>query len=107
MPLYVVRLTHPPDQCPLSNTKVRQMMTKGAPEMPKMAKKMGIKFIAGPLVIGAEHDGLAVVEANQLETVQDFVLQSGLSQWNSVKVSQALPLDEALKELDKAPPPLY
>lgn len=107
MPLYVVRLTHPPDQCPISNTKVRQMMVKGAPEIPKMAQKMGIKFVVGPLVIGAEHDGLAVVEANQLETVQDFVLQSGLSQWNSVRVSQAVPLDEALKQLDKAPPPLY
>jgi uncharacterized protein with GYD domain len=83
------------------------MMVKGAAEIPKLAQKKGIKFLVGPLVIGSEHDGLAVVEANQLETVQDFVLQRGLVQWNSVRVSQAVPLDEALKQLDKVPPPLY
>lgn len=107
MPLYVIRLAHPPDQCPTANSKIREMLAKGAPALPQLAEKLGIKFLAGPLVIGDEHEGVAVVEADKIETVRDFVRQSGSVQWNSVRVSMAQPLQEALKELEKVPPPLY
>lgn len=107
MPQYVVRLTHPPDQCPVSNSKVRERMIKGAPEMPRVAQKLGIKFLAGPLVLGAEHEGLAVVETTSVEVIHEFLLQTGLVQWNSVHVSSAKSIEESMKELEKLPPPLY
>lgn len=34
MPQYVIRLTHPPDQCPTANAKVREMFITGAPALP-------------------------------------------------------------------------
>ena len=107
MPLYVVRLSHPPDQCPTSNSKVRQMALKSMPDMPRLADKLGIKFLAGPLVLGAEHEALAVVEANSVETVHELVIQSGLVQWNAVRVSSAQSVQESMAELEKVPPPLY
>ena len=54
-----------------------------------------------------EHDGIAVVEAESVETVQEFILQSGLVQWNSVRVSSARTLQEAIEEMKRVPPPLY
>jgi hypothetical protein len=54
------------------------MMVKGAPEIPRLAQKLGTTFQAGPLVLGSEHEGVVVVQADKLETVQEFVLQSGL-----------------------------
>jgi len=107
MPQYVIRMTHPPDQCPTSNAKIREMFLKGAPELPQLAQRLGITFLAGPLIIGAEHEGVAVVEAGNLETVQEFVLRSGLVQWNSVRVSQAMSVQEAIQSIEKVPPPLY
>jgi hypothetical protein len=83
------------------------MMVEGASAFPQLAEKLKIKFVAGPLVLGMEHDGIAVVEADSVETVQEFVLQSGLMQWNSVRVSAARTLQQAIEELKRVPPPLY
>lgn len=47
------------------------------------------------------------MEAATLETVQEFVLQSGLVQWNAVRVSPAMSVPEAIQSLDKVSPPLY
>jgi hypothetical protein len=107
VPTYVIRSTHPPDQCPAANSKTRELVQKGAEEMPGLAQRPGIRVIAGPFVLGSEHDGLTIVETDRVETVNDFALESGLVQWNSVQVSMAKPLQDALGDLNRAPPPLY
>ena len=107
MPQYFVSLEHTSDQCPMTSSKVRERVMKGMPEIPQLAQKAGVKFLVGPLVIGAEHLSVAVVEADKIETVQDFILRAGLSQWNSVKVSVAQSLEQSLKDLEKTPPPIY
>jgi hypothetical protein len=107
MSTFVIRLSHPPDQCPASNGKVRQRAFELGPRVPELAAKHGLTFVDGPLVLDAEHEGLAVVEAANVQSVHDFVFASGLMQWNSVRVSLAQPLHQSLKELDGAPPPIY
>ena len=107
MAQYVVRLVHTSDQCPTANSKVRERIEKGAQEIPKLAQKLGVKFLIGPLVLACEHASLAVVEAERIETVNELLLQSGLIQWNTVQVSTAKPLAEALKDMDTTPPPIY
>jgi hypothetical protein len=63
----------------MANSKIREMLAKGVPALPQLADTLGIKFLAGPLIIGDEHEGIAVVEAERIETVGDFVRQSGLA----------------------------
>jgi len=63
--------------------------------------------VTGPLVVATEHIAIALVEAERVETVQDFVMQSGLMQWNSVSVDSVKPLDQAMKEMETMPPPIY
>ena len=107
MPQYVLRLTHASDQCPTSNSKIRERVVRSSPEMPKLAQKLGVKFVAGPYVLGAEHESVAVMEAESVEVIEDFLMQSGSIQWNSVKVSPAKLLQEALQDLDDCPPAIY
>ena len=107
MPTYVVRSTHPPDQCPTANAKVRALVQQGAPEMPGLAQRLGLRVVAGPFVLGVEHEGLTIVEAERVEMVEEFIEASGMVQWNAVRISPARPLQEALAGLDKIPPPLY
>ncbi len=47
---------------------------------------------------------MAVVDADGVEAVNDFIQQSGLIQWNSVRMSMAEPLEVALGRLDRIPP---
>ena len=107
MAQYVVRSTHSSDQCPTSNSKIRERMLKGAQEIPRLAEKLGVRIVAGPLILAAEHESVAVVESDTPEAVHDFVLQSGLVQWNRVQVTPTHTLQQALKDLEKLPPPLY
>ena len=51
MPTYVVRSTHPPDQCPTANSKVREVVQKAAPEMPGLAQGLGVRIVAGPRLL--------------------------------------------------------
>jgi hypothetical protein len=102
-----VKLTHTSDQCPIANSKVRERVLGGAGEIPVLAEKLGVKMVAGPLVLGAEHESVAVVEASGVEAVNEFVQQSGLIHWNSVRVSLAEPLQDALARIDSLPPALY
>src|ERR1700733_3435806 len=104
MPTYFVRLTHTSDQCPTASSKVRERVLGGAADIPKLAEQFGVKMVAGPLVLGSEHASVAIVDADGVESVNDFIQQSGLIQWNSVRVSLAEPLQDALARIDKLPP---
>jgi hypothetical protein len=79
-------------------------MEKGAPAFPGLGQKPGVKFIVGPLVLGAEHESITVVEADRVEAVDNFVIQSALVQWNTVKVSSAMTMEEAMKMMPSLPP---
>jgi hypothetical protein len=107
MPQYVLKLTHTPDRCPVSNSKTRERLIEGESEMPNLAAKLGIKIVAGPLALVTEHESIAIVESDRVEAVQEFIIQSGLVQWNCARISPAVPLQEAMKSWEKMPPPLY
>ena len=47
-------------------------------DIPRLAQQHGVKFVAGPLVLDAEHEALAVVEAAGPEVIHSFVNESGL-----------------------------
>jgi hypothetical protein len=107
MTTFVVKLVHTSDQCPTANSKVRERVVGGAAGIPALAEKLGVQIVTGPLVLASEHESVAVVEANGVEAVNDFIQQSGLIQWNSVRVSMAEPLADALGRLDSIPPAIY
>jgi hypothetical protein len=107
MTTFVLRLVHASDQCPTANAKVRERVLSMGANMNELVEKSGVKLVVPPLILGAEHESVAVVEADDVAQVNEFIYESGLIQWNSVRVSMAEPLPDALKHLEEIPPPLY
>src|SRR5437870_5739879 len=102
--LFVLTATHPPDQCPTSNSKIRNQFKASSTELPRVAKKLGVKLIAGPLILGSEHESITIVEADQVKSVRDFTVQTGLVQWNSIRISLAITMEEGQKDVEDLKP---
>ena len=95
MPQFAVIAEHPPDLCPTSNAQTRQMFKEGASQIPQLAEQLGINIVT-LRIFGPDHIVLAVVDADDIDSVRDFALQSRLMQWNTVKIHATYSLEEAL-----------
>ena len=95
---YVLLASHTPDICPSANAKMKELLLKHGPEIPDIARRHGVKLIAGPFV-SREHLSVVVVEAAKAEALDQFISESGLAQWNSVRVLPSLMLEEGMKEV--------
>lgn len=96
-------MTHPPDQCPSANSTIRKLASNLGSDVPRLAKKHGLRFTAGPLVTN-EHRMFAIVEAEKVESLNDFLLESALLQWNSIEIIPAQAAEAGLKEIEKLKP---
>jgi len=99
---FVILARHSPEHCPTSNAKIRQLMKEGAKQIPEVAEKLGVKIITIN-VYGPDHEVLVVAEADGIEPVRDFVMQSRLIQWNTTTIHATWSLDEALAKADALP----
>src|SRR2546426_11115348 len=96
-------MTHSPDQCPSSNSTIRKMTATLGAEMPKLSKKFGLKFVAGPYVTN-EHPIVAIVETQKGEKLSDFFLESGVLPWNSTHITPAQPMEGGIDQINKIKP---
>jgi hypothetical protein len=101
MSTFAVIADHPPNLCPTSNAQTKKIMKEGAGQIPQLAEKLGINIVT-LRVFGPDHIILAVVEADDIESVRDFALQSRLMQWNTVKINSTYSMEEALALIDDA-----
>jgi hypothetical protein len=100
MATFAVTAEHSPDLCPTSNARTRQMLKEGAGQIPRLAEQLGLEI--GTLrIFGPDHIILAVIEADDIESVRSFALQSRLMQWNTVKIHATYSMEEALALLDE------
>jgi hypothetical protein len=100
MATFAVIAEHPPELCPTSNARTRQMLKEGAAQIPQLAEQLGIDIVT-LRVFGPDHIVLAVVEANNIEVVRDFILQSRLIQWNTTRIHATYSMEEALAKSDE------
>jgi uncharacterized protein with GYD domain len=100
---FVLLATHSPDSCPTCNSKTKELLLKIAPEIPNLAEKAGVKFVAGPFV-NREHTIVAIVQADKSENIDRFLMETRLGHWNSVRVLPSLPMEEAIKEVQAQTP---
>jgi hypothetical protein len=101
MSTFAVIADHPPNLCPTSNAQTKKIMQEGAGQIPQLAEKLGINIVT-LRVFGPDHIILAVVEADDIDSVRDFALQSRLMQWNTVKINPTYSMEEALALIDDA-----
>jgi hypothetical protein len=100
MSQFAVLAEHPPNLCPTSNAQTRQMLKQGAGQIPQLAEELAVNILT-LRVFGPDHVILAVVESEGIDAVRDFALQSGLMQWNTVKIHATYSMEEALALVDK------
>jgi predicted RecB family endonuclease len=100
MGTFAVTAEHPPDLCPVSNAQTRQILKEGAGQIPRLAEQLGVNIVT-LRIFGPDHVILAVVEANDIDSVRSFALQSRLMQWNTVKIHATYSIEEALALLDE------
>ena len=100
MATFALIAEHPPHLCPTSNAQTRQMLKEGAGQMPQLAEQLGIE-ITTLRVFGPDHIILAVVEADDVDSVRTFAFQSRLMQWNTVNTYGTYSLEEAVGMLDE------
>jgi hypothetical protein len=74
-------------------------MNEGAGQIPQLAEQLGVNIVT-LRVFGPDHIILAVVEANDIEAVRDFMFQSRLVQWNTTKIHATYSLEEALAKVN-------
>jgi len=100
MATFAVIAEHPPHLCPTSNAQTRQMLKDGASQIPELAEQLGVEI--GTLrIFGPDHIILAVVEADDIDSVRNFALQSRLMQWNTVKINATYSIEEAVAMIDE------
>jgi uncharacterized protein with GYD domain len=102
MPQYLIVSQHPPDLCPSSNEKIRQLASEGGKEMPGLAEKLGVKLLA-TYVPMTNHQVYVAVEADDANAVREFAWQGRLGQWNTVEILQVSTLEEALVRVQELP----
>jgi hypothetical protein len=100
---FVLLGTHTADVCPLSNSKTRDLMIQTAPQMPDIADRNGVSMVAGPFV-SDEHLVVTIVEADTAEKVHQFLSDSRLNQWNTVRVVPSVTVQEGMKEIQEGTP---
>ena len=100
---YLIAAKHPPELCPSSNERVRTLASDGASELPGLAEKLGVSLLA-TYVPMTTHDIFVAVEADDANSVREFVWQGGLAQWNTVQIFQTSTLEEALGRVQELTP---
>jgi hypothetical protein len=99
---FVIIAEHGPELCPMSNAKIRDLMKQTAGDMPNLAQKLGVNLITTS-VFGPDHVIHAVAEADNIEAVREFVVQSRLAQWNATQIHPTWSLEEAMSKADQLP----
>ncbi|HEY6671786.1 MAG TPA: hypothetical protein VIZ91_04710 [Solirubrobacterales bacterium] len=103
MATFAVIAEHPPNLCPTSNAQTRQMMKEGVGQIPQLAEQLGLNIVT-LRIFGPDHVILAVVEANDIDSVRAFALKSRLMQWNTVNIHATYSIEEAIPLIDELEP---
>lgn len=99
MSTFAIIAEHPPELCPTSNAQTREILKQAPSQIPQLAEQLGVE-IATLRVFGPDHIILAVVEAEDIDSVRTFAHQSRLMQWNTVKIHATYSIEEAVSVID-------
>jgi hypothetical protein len=95
---YVILAEHSAEVCPTSNAKTKALLLDLAPQIPKIAEKNGVKIVSGPFV-NHEHMSVVIVETDSADSLDAFLVESRLPQWNRVRAIPSQPIAEGMKEV--------
>src|SRR5438309_1071976 len=96
MEQFALIATHPPDQCPTANETIRKFFLNRSPEMTKIAEKLGVEYLAGP-IITTEHKSYSIARALEdrlsVKTIEDI-----FESRRQIRAGKTVPLERLMKE---------
>ena len=102
MPRYAILQSHPPDNCPLTNEKVRKFAMEHLPRLDEMARARGVTIIANDHLDPA-HKAIMILEAPSAETVRDLVFEAGFMHFTEMEFYMVTPVAELVAKADQIP----
>jgi hypothetical protein len=100
---FILLGVHSAEVCPTSNSTTRDLMLETASEIPSIAERAGVKIEAGPYV-NREHMTVVVLEADTAEAVDQFILETRLHQWNTMRILPSHTIQEGMKDVQEGTP---
>jgi hypothetical protein len=102
MPQYAVIVSHPPDDCPLTNKAVRAFAKKTYEQLPELLKKYNTKLLMD-IHLDPSHKAFMLFEAPTAEAVRDVMVFSGMTHFLDAEFHLVTPVSELLKHADEMP----
>ena len=100
---YVVLGVHSPEVCPTANANTRALLLEIGPQIPKIAERHNVTIVAGPFV-NREHTTVVITEAQRSEDLDDFIVETRLNQWNSLRILPSLTMQDAMGQIEEQAP---
>ena len=97
---YVILGVHSPEVCPTANANTRALLLEIGPQIPKIAERHKVTIVAGPFV-NREHTTVVITEAERSEDLDDFIVETRLNQWNSVRILPSLTMQDAMGQIQE------
>ena len=93
--LYMMSLSHTPQQCPGVDTAIRDRVMTMSATMTDVLKSHGCTFQGG-WVSKSAHMTFMVIDAPNAHAVDDVTVDLGLAVWNTATFYPLITLDEAV-----------
>jgi hypothetical protein len=97
MSLYGIFGNHSVESCPLNNAQTRNLVTKMAEELDKIASRNDI-HILHRYHSGLEHTFVWIVDAQNAHSIQSFMTESAWARFNSIKIVPLAAYETLLEE---------
>ena len=102
MPQYAAIVSHPPDDCPMTNKAVREFSKKAYERLPDLLKKFNVKLLLD-IHLDPSHKAFMLFEAPSAEAVRDVLVFGGMTHFLDVEFHLVTPVSELLKHADEMP----
>lgn len=99
-------MKHTGSTCPSASKAARDASLRQFNKLPSLMQKYKVKMLSGEH-FDPEHFMVVRVEADNVESVRDLVNESGLIQWNNVRIYPLTPLDKMLPVPTSWPDPIF
>jgi hypothetical protein len=98
---FVILGTHSAEVCPTSNAKTKALLIEVAPQVADLAQKHGVNIVAGPFA-NREHTLVVIAETDSAEALDNFLVETRLPQWNTVRILPSVSMQDAMQELQES-----
>ena len=102
MPQYAILQSHPPDNCPMANAKVRAHALANLPQLDDKAKAKGITITVN-VHLDPAHKALMIMEGPSAEAVRDLIFEAGFMQFTDSELYLVTPLPELVAKVGDFP----